>query len=99
MTVHLVLPRSRLRASTGLVLREGDRAVYVVPWGRHWIVGTTAAWSEPDRLLAALNAHLARPIAADAVESTFTGPAPLGPDGGRTPTVQVPVPGAGAGPG
>jgi len=93
VTVHLVLPRSRLRASTGLVLRESDRAVYVVPWGRHWIVGTTAAWSEPDRLLAALNAHLARPIASDAVESTFTGPAPLGPDGGRTPTVQVPVPG------
>ena len=91
--VHLVLPRSRLRASTGLVLREGDRAVYVVPWGRHWIVGTTAAWSEPDRLLAALNCHLVRPITADAVESTFAGPAPLGPDAGRTPTVQVPVPG------
>jgi len=93
VAVHLVLPRSRLRASTGLVLREGDRAVYVVPWGRHWIVGTTAAWSEPDRLLAALNAHLGRPIDADAVESTFTGPAPLGSDAGRTPTVQVPVPG------
>jgi glycerol-3-phosphate dehydrogenase len=92
-TVHLVLPRGRLRASTGLVLREADRAVYVVPWGRHWIVGTTAAWSEPDRLLAALNGHLARPIEADAVESTFSGPAPLGPDGGRAPTVQVPVPG------
>ena len=88
-----VLPRSRLRASTGLVLREGDRAVYVVPWGRHWIVGTTAAWSEPARLLAALNDHLARPIEADAVESTFAGPAPLGPDVGRTPTVQVPIPG------
>ncbi|HEY5787095.1 MAG TPA: FAD-dependent oxidoreductase [Microlunatus sp.] len=93
VAVHLVLPRSRLRASTGLVLREDDRAVYVVPWGRHWIVGTTAAWSEPDRLLAALNRRLARPIQADAVESTFAGPAPLGPDGGRTPTVQVPVPG------
>jgi glycerol-3-phosphate dehydrogenase len=93
VAVHLVLPRGRLRASTGLVLREGDRAVYVVPWGRHWIVGTTAVWSEPDRLLAALNGHLARPIEADAVESTFAGPAPLGPDGGRAPTVQVPVPG------
>jgi glycerol-3-phosphate dehydrogenase len=93
VAVHLVIPRSRLRASTGLVLREGDRAVYVVPWGRHWIVGTTAAWSEPARLLAALNNHLARPIEGDAVESTFAGPAPLGPDGGRTPTVQVPVPG------
>ena len=93
VAVHLVLPRSRLRASTGLVLREDDRAVYVVPWGRHWIVGTTAAWSEPDRLLAALNGHLVRPIEAAAVESTFAGPAPLGPDGGRTPTVQVPCAG------
>jgi len=93
VAVHLVLPRGRLRASTGLVLHEDDRAVYVVPWGRHWIVGTTAAWSEPDRLLAALNGHLVRPIDADAVESTFAGPAPLGPDGGRTPTVQVPCPG------
>ncbi len=99
VAVHLVLPRSGLRASTGLVLREGDRAVYVVPWGRHWIVGTTAAWSEPDRLLAAFNAHLARPIAADTVESTFAGPAPLGPDGGRTPDRAGALPGAGAGPG
>ena len=92
-SVHLVLPRGRLRSSTGLVLREDDRVVYVVPWGRHWIVGTTAAWSEPGRLLAALNDQLARPIAADAVESTFAGPAPLGPDGDRAPTVQVPGPG------
>ena len=93
MTPHLVVPRGRLRSSTGLVLRSADRAVYVVPWGRHWIVGTTAAWSDPVRLLAALNAHLVRPIEAEAVESTFAGPAPLGADGGRTPSVQVPLPG------
>jgi glycerol-3-phosphate dehydrogenase len=92
-TVHLVLPRSRIRSSTGLVLRQREHAVYVVPWGRHWIVGSTAAWSEPDRILSELNRHLIRPIEVDAVESTFASPAPLGPDAGRTPTVQVPVPG------
>lgn len=92
-SVHLVLPRARLRSSTGLVLREHEHAVYVVPWGRHWIVGSTAAWSEPDRLLAELNRHLAAPIDLESVESTFASPAPSGADAGRTPTVQVPAPG------
>jgi glycerol-3-phosphate dehydrogenase len=91
--VHLVLPRSRIRSSTGLVLRVEEHAVYVVPWGRHWIVGSTAAWSEPARLLAQLNRHLVRPIETDSVESTFAVPAPLGPDAGRTPTVLEPAPG------
>lgn len=92
-TVHLVVPRDRIRTSTGLVLREGDARVYVVPWGRHWIVGSTAAWSEPDRLLDRLNRHLLRPVDAAAVESTYAAPARVGPDTERTPTVQVPRPG------
>ncbi len=92
-TVHLVLPRGRIRSSTGLVLREEDAGVYVVPWGRHWIVGSTAAWSEPDRLRQRLNRHLSRPVDADAVESTFAAPARVGPDTGRTPSVQVPLTG------
>ncbi len=92
-SVHLVLPRRRLRSSTGLVLRGGEHAIYVVPWGRHWIVGSTAAWSEPARILAELNRHLAQAVDADSVESTYTSLAPLGPDAGRLPTVQAPVPG------
>lgn len=92
-TVHLVLPRGRIRSSTGLVLRTGDQAVYVVPWGRHWIVGSTAAWSEPARLLADLNRHLVEPVDAASVESTFATPGRMGPDAGRLPTVQVPEPG------
>lgn len=92
-TVHLVLPRARLRVSTGLVLRTDEQAVYVVPWGRHWIVGSTAAWSEPNRLLAELNRHLVRPVPAEAVESTYAIPAALGPDSDRVPTVQTPAAG------
>lgn len=96
-SVHLVLPRSRLRSSTGLVLRsEGRveaRALYVVPWGRHWIVGSTAAWTDPDQLLAELGRHLARPIGPESVESAYASPAPMGPDMGRIPTIHLPVPG------
>ena len=92
-SVHLVLPRRLIHSSTGLVLREGEHVVYVVPWGRHWIVGSTAAWSDPDRLLAELNRHLARPIEADAVESTYASRARTGSDADRSPTVQVPAPG------
>lgn len=96
-TVHLVLPRGRLRSSTGLVLRSGGRAearaLYVVPWGRHWIVGSTAAWADPDQLLAELDRHLERPIGPDSVESAYASPAPMGPDMGRTPTIHRPMPG------
>jgi glycerol-3-phosphate dehydrogenase len=92
-SVHLVLPRRRLRSSTGLVLRQRERVIYVVPWGRHWIVGSTAAWSDPGQILTELNLHLAAPIQAEWVESTFTSLAPLGPDADRRPTVQAPVPG------
>lgn len=92
-SVHLVLPRGRVRSSTGLVLRTGEHVVYVVPWGRHWIVGSTAAWSDPERLLHELNLHLTTPIEPGAVEGGFTSPAPLGPDADRAPRVRVPAPG------
>ncbi|MDN5805492.1 MAG: FAD-dependent oxidoreductase, partial [Microlunatus sp.] len=91
-SIHLVVPRGRIRSSTGLVLRSGEHVVYVVPWGRHWIVGSTAAWSEPDRLLSDLNRHLEVPLGLDAVESSFSTPARWGSDGDRSPAVAVPVP-------
>ena len=39
-SVHLVLPRRRLRSSTGLVLRGGEHASTWCPGDRHWIVGS-----------------------------------------------------------
>lgn len=92
-SVHLVVPRRLIHSSTGLVLPEEEHVVYVVPWGRHWIVGSTAAWSDPDRLRGELNRHLERPIQADVVEGTYATPAPMGSDAGRLPTVQVAAPG------
>ena len=39
--VHLVVPRDRIQLDTGLILRTETSVLFVIPWGRHWIVGTT----------------------------------------------------------
>src|SRR6185312_9159773 len=39
--VHLLIPRDRLQLDTGLILRTEKSVLFVIPWGRHWIVGTT----------------------------------------------------------
>src|SRR3954447_20984871 len=38
--VHLVVPRDRMQLDTGLILRTETSVLFVIPWGRHWIVGT-----------------------------------------------------------
>ena len=39
--VHLVVPRDRIQSATGLILRTETSVLFVIPWGRHWIIGTT----------------------------------------------------------
>ncbi len=39
--VHLVVPRDRVQLDTGLILRTATSVLFVIPWGRHWIIGTT----------------------------------------------------------
>jgi glycerol-3-phosphate dehydrogenase len=44
--IHLVVPRDRIRSDSGLILRTEKSVLFVIPWGRHWIVGTTDTdWS------------------------------------------------------
>ena len=44
--IHLVVPRDRIRSESGLILRTEKSVLFVIPWGRHWIVGTTDTdWS------------------------------------------------------
>ncbi len=43
--IHLVVPRDRIRSGTGMILRTPTSVLFVIPWGRHWIIGTTdTAW-------------------------------------------------------
>ena len=39
--IHLVVPRDRIHSRTGLILRTATSVLFVIPWGRHWIIGTT----------------------------------------------------------
>lgn len=39
--VHLVVPRDRIHSTLGLLLRTEKSVLFVIPWGRHWLVGTT----------------------------------------------------------
>ena len=70
--IHLVVPRDRIQLDTGLILRTEKSVLFVIPWGRHWIIGTTdtdwklakshpaASRSDIDYVLDHLNAVLSR---------------------------------------
>jgi glycerol-3-phosphate dehydrogenase len=87
--VHIVVPRGAVRASTGMILRTEKSVLFFIPWGEHWIVGTTDTdWSgdraEPaateedvDYLLAAANRVLVRPLTRADVIAVYAGLRPL----------------------
>ena len=47
--IHLVVPRDRVQLDTGLILRTEKSVLFVIPWGRHWIIGTTDTDWELDK--------------------------------------------------
>ncbi|MBA0054149.1 glycerol-3-phosphate dehydrogenase/oxidase [Streptomyces sp. AJS327] len=87
--IHLVVPKDRINSSTGLILRTEKSVLFVIPWGRHWIVGTTdtgwdldkahpaASSADIDYLLDHVNAVLATPLTRDDVEGVYAGLRPL----------------------
>jgi glycerol-3-phosphate dehydrogenase len=87
--VHLVVPRDRIHSSTGIILRTPVSVLFVIPWGRHWIIGTTdTEWSlskahpaasrtDIDYVLGQLNKVLAVPLTRDDVEGVYAGLRPL----------------------
>ncbi|MDQ1744881.1 MAG: glycerol-3-phosphate dehydrogenase [Pseudonocardiales bacterium] len=87
--VHLVVPRDRLQSSTGLILRTETSVLFVIPWGRHWIIGTTdtdwnldlahpaASARDIDYLLGQVNSVLSSPLSRADVEGVYAGLRPL----------------------
>ncbi|AWK10694.1 glycerol-3-phosphate dehydrogenase/oxidase [Streptomyces spongiicola] len=87
--IHLVVPKDRIHSATGLILRTEKSVLFVIPWGRHWIVGTTdtewdldkahpaASSADIDYLLAQVNSVLAVPLTRDDVEGVYAGLRPL----------------------
>ena len=87
--VHLVVPRDRVQMETGLILRTEKSVLFVIPWGRHWIIGTTdtewdldkahpaASSTDIDYVLERANAVLAQPLSHEDVEGVYAGLRPL----------------------
>jgi glycerol-3-phosphate dehydrogenase len=87
--IHLVVPRDRLQSNTGIILRTEKSVLFIIPWGRHWIIGTTdtdwslekthpaASASDIDYLLEHVNSVISSPLTREDVEGVYAGLRPL----------------------
>jgi len=87
--VHVLIPRDRITSDTGILLRTRASVLFVIPWDRHWIVGTTdtpwtlgrahpaASQSDIDYLLRWVNTALKTPLVAEDIVGVYAGLRPL----------------------
>ncbi|GAB2482511.1 glycerol-3-phosphate dehydrogenase/oxidase [Jatrophihabitans fulvus] len=87
--VHVVVPRNRINSATGIIARTAKSVLFIVPWGSHWIVGTTdtdwdldlahpaASQQDIDYLLDQANRLLADPLTREDVIGVYAGLRPL----------------------
>ncbi|WP_032367857.1 glycerol-3-phosphate dehydrogenase/oxidase [Rhodococcoides fascians] len=87
--VHLVVPRNRINSATGIITRTEKSLLFVIPWGSHWIIGTTdtdwkldlahpaASQSDIDYILGHVNKLLADPLDRADVVGVYAGLRPL----------------------
>jgi glycerol-3-phosphate dehydrogenase len=87
--VHLVVPRDRFQSKAGLLLRTEKSVLFIIPWGRHWLIGTTdtdwkldkahpaATTADIDYLLKHVNKVINVPLTREDVEGVFAGLRPL----------------------
>ena len=87
--IHLVVPRDRFHSTTGIILRTEKSVLFVIPWGRHWIIGTTdtdwaldLAHPQPppadiEYILGHVNRILATELTQADVEGVYAGLRPL----------------------
>lgn len=87
--IHLVVPRDRFQSTVGLILQTEKSVLFVIPWGRHWIIGTTdtdwkldkahpaASAKDIDYVLNHVNTVLKRPLTREDVEGVYAGLRPL----------------------
>ncbi|WP_182346078.1 glycerol-3-phosphate dehydrogenase/oxidase [Tomitella gaofuii] len=87
--VHIVVPRDRIVSESAIILRTETSVLFIIPWGRHWIIGTTdtdwnldlahpaATHADIDYLLRHVNKALVTPLTPDDIEGVYAGLRPL----------------------
>ncbi len=98
---HLVVARDRIPARGGMTLRIPGRVAFLVPWPRHWLIGTTdtpdhgavdrpaASAEDVDELLGTVNGALDIELSREDVVGTYAGLRPLIAPSDSTSTVKV----------
>jgi glycerol-3-phosphate dehydrogenase len=98
---HLVIPRDRIPARGGMTLRIPGRVAFLVPWPRHWVIGTTdtphqgpvdriaATGEDVDQILGTLNGALELSITRDDLVGTYAGLRPLIAPSDASSTVKI----------
>ncbi|MGA7282506.1 MAG: glycerol-3-phosphate dehydrogenase/oxidase [Acidimicrobiia bacterium] len=88
--IHILVPRDRVHAGSGVILRTEKSVLFLIPWGRcHWIIGTTdtpwelgrahpaASRTDIDYLLTWVNTMLTDPLGPGDVIGVYAGLRPL----------------------
>jgi glycerol-3-phosphate dehydrogenase len=87
--IHVVVPRSRIEMSTGLITRTEKSVLFVIPWLGDWLIGDTdtdweydkahpaASGADIDYLLAKVNSMLRVPLERADIVGVFAGLRPL----------------------
>lgn len=87
--IHLAVPKDRIDGHRGLILRTATSVLFVIPWNRYWIIGTTdTPWTEDrthpvpnerdiDYLLMEVNKALRAPLNREDVVGSWAGLRPL----------------------
>ncbi|NGP03929.1 glycerol-3-phosphate dehydrogenase [Rhodococcus sp. 14C212] len=87
--VHIVVPRDRIVSDSAIILRTEKSVLFVIPWGSHWIIGTTdtdwnldlahpaATKADIDYILDHVNRVLVVPLTDDDIDGVYAGLRPL----------------------
>ncbi len=98
---HILVPRERIEVRTGVTIRVPGKVAFMVPWPRHWVIGTTddpfsgpverpsASTPEVDQILAAVNSAFDAGLSRDDIVGAYAGLRPLIAPSGASSTVKV----------
>ena len=87
--VHIVLPKDAIDAKTGIILKTTLSVLFIIPWGKEWLVGTTDTPYDGDKenpltqrddvdyILNEANKVLLPKIRRDQILSVYAGLRPL----------------------
>ncbi|AGZ52484.1 glycerol-3-phosphate dehydrogenase/oxidase [Mycobacterium kansasii] len=87
--VHVVVPRDRIVSDVAMILRTEKSVMFIIPWGSHWIIGTTDTdWNldlahpaatkvDIDYILGTVNGVLATPLTHADIDGVYAGLRPL----------------------